>query len=66
MVTSNSPQVVVSCPSDYSVIILLEMPPEPYMFSATKADKTKRSRYFTSVIFFNLAFVLIAKAATIT
>lgn len=51
MVTSNFPQVVVSCPSDYSVIILLEMPPEPYMILAANADKTKRSRYFTSMIF---------------
>lgn len=51
MVTSNSPQVVVSCSSDYSVIILLETPLEPSTLSATHADQTKRSRYFTSMIF---------------
>lgn len=62
MVMINSLQVVVSCPSDYSVIILHETLPEPHKISATELDKTKRSGYLVAWYSLILASVLLAKS----
>lgn len=66
MVMINFIQVVVSWLSDYSVIILRDMLPELHMLSATKPDKTKRSRHLAAWYSFILACVLIAKTIAIT
>lgn len=61
----NSIQVVVSLLSDYSVIILHDLLPEPHMLSAIKSNMTERSKHLVARYSFILADVFTAKVIAI-